>query len=180
MELFNNVYDNQEWHIESFPSGTVIVRTNNVGLSHFYVYGPRIDPEAARSRLRYQYATELVEFLNLGRLPRWLNFEKAVFDFHAHNVKWEDGTDITCVSHICGEEQASDLFHWFLEQRQAAQGAEQLADIIDADILKKMKAATVPVTGEQFNQDKLTVEKLQEVNRLAKSGVYLRRSGDCV
>ena len=131
-------YDNQNWHVESFPSGTVIVRTNNAGLSHFYVYGPSIDPEDARDKLRHSYAEDLVKFLNIGSLPKWLNFENAIVDFSTHNIKWEDGTDITCVSNICGEEQASELFHWFLERRQAAQGAEQLADLIDADILKKM------------------------------------------
>lgn len=176
MELFNGDYDQKEWRIESFPSGTVIVCTGDPKLSHFYVYGPKIDPEDARARLRYRYATELVEFLNNGTLPKWLNFENAVVDFNSHNVKWEDGTDITCVSHLCGEEQASDLFYWFLEQRQAAQGAEQLAEMIDADILKKMQAATIPVTGEQFNQEKLTVEKLQQVNRRFQEGDYFNAS----
>jgi hypothetical protein len=156
-KLFDSKYDNQTWEVVKYESGTVIVTTRKKELAHFYVYGPKIDPEDARDALRYQYAEEFALFLNTGTRPVWLNH--GMFDIMptTSQLVWKDGASVAAYpSHLHEhEEQKSEineLFTWLIDSLAVSYQVDAILEQQDKFILDKMRLFAQEYTPEKLTQ----------------------------
>lgn len=144
-------FDDTKWHVESYPSGTVVVvptvtdelpASEVVKLSHFYVYGPKYEDETEQDRRRYAIANELAEFLNNhnNTVPGWLDIRTARYDGDAYELAWDNGISVACVDNTCGKDAAWEMFSWFIEHLQACNGAQQLMESEDKLFIEHAKS----------------------------------------
>lgn len=156
-KLFDSKYDNQTWEVVKYESGTVIVTTRKKELAHFYMYGPKIDPEDSRDALRYRYAEEFAVFLNDGTRPVWLN--RGMFDIMptTSQLVWKDGASVAAYpsqlhEHEEQKSEINELFTWLIYSLAVSYQVDAIFEQQDKFSLDKMRIAAQEYTPEKLTQ----------------------------
>lgn len=115
-----------------YGSGTQVVTSHEPGTPWLYVYGPSSDDDSARVQNRFRVCEDLVEFLNGGERPAWLD------DMHRVSESCIEDYDGTHISATGPMVDATGSLCW--RQCDSQQSQDARARLIDRLMFKQAGA----------------------------------------
>lgn len=95
------------WYVECYGSGTVIVKTNNHNIPHFYVHATETNNDV----IRRNTAIDLEVWLNHGRMPVWVNTLQLGSETYEYLTNGDD-INISVVGPMMLPENDNGALNW--------------------------------------------------------------------